>query len=896
MPVRSSATRPRMRGLWPRVPVVALLVLGILGGSGPTAAQTLLDRPARLVTGPVQLAEALRLLQERSAVGLVFSPDLLPDVKVSCSCRTETVRQALETLLRGTGLTFTETRSQVLIVPRTGGRLLSGVVAGRVTDDATGEPVPSVAVRLDSGQGVLTDESGRFLLRGVPAGSRRVEVTGIGWEPWSSDPVEVASDTVTLAVGLRRGVVALPEIIVEPGTFGVLESVPPGTVTTITRQEIEAMPQLGEDVFRSLTRLAGVSAHDISTRLSIRGSRDADVMVRLDGLELYEPYHLQDFDGAFGIVDLATLAGVELKAGGFGVDYGGKSGGVLDMRSRTALGPRRSTANMNISHLSAMSEGGFKQDRGSWLVSVREGFLGLMLKLVGADRRLSPRFYDVFAKVAYEPAPGHKVVAHLLHAGDRFRLDVGAWDGLSLGEGIEAGNIRSDWSSTYGWVTWEAPVGRIASARTSLQSGHLSRLRVGGLEDVASIGTPEQIDVSDDRGLDFVGVQESVDVELSPDLLLRFGGEVRKTWAEYDYFARTATPFLAVDGVARLRVDTSRVALRPEGERVAGWVATRGRVGGLTGELGLRYERTTKPTESHLSPRLQFSFAVSDATTLKASAGRYYRYQRIGDLQVGDGQTVYPPAERSDLVALGLERRLSGTARLRVEAYDRRIANQQPLFVGLRQELQVFPEQQGDRIRLDPGRGRVRGVELFVEGSMRRDWRWSASYALSKAEDEIPQTTPPCADGPTCLSDPWVPRSRDQRHAVNLQVDYRPGERWNLAAAWTFHSGWPATEWRYGAELRGDGTPFFTRTFGPLRATRLPAYHRLDVRATRTFRFGGRSLDAYADLFNVYNHRNRGSYDYAVRYLGGDQVETVRTGDGEKLLPFLPMVGLRFRF
>jgi len=196
---------------------------------------------------------------------------------------------------------------------------------------------------------------------------------------------------------------------------------------------------------------------------------------------------------------------------------------------------------------------------------------------------------------------------------------------------------------------------------------------------------------------------------------------------------------------------------------------------------------------------------------------------------------------------------------------------------------------------MNPGRGRARGIELFVEGAAGPRWRWSASYALAKAEDEIPQVEP-CTEGPTCLDDPWVPRSRDQRHAVDLQADFRPDDRWRLSAAWIFHTGWPATEWAYGVVLRADGTPFFTRSFGPLNGERLPAYHRLDLRATRAFQLRGGTLEVYADLFNVYDRRNRGSYAYGLQYHGADLVTTVRTDGGEELLPFLPMIGLRYRF
>lgn len=886
--------------VWHRLAVgfVALVLSGLVAAPDASG-QTVLDRPARLVIEDVPLRDALRLLQERAPVPLVYSPDLVPERDVSCDCGTRTVRQALEHLLRDTDLTFRAAGPRVLIVPRAeadgDGDDGAGVVAGRAIADGTGGPVASVAVRLDTGQGVLTDESGRFVLRDVSAGPHRLEVTGIGWQPWADEVVVAADDTLAVVARLRERPVPLPEIVVAPGTFGILESVPPGTVKTITRDEIETMPQVGEDVFRSLTRLAGVTSHDISTRLSVRGSLDREVVVRLDGMELYEPYHIQDFDGVFGIVDLMALSGVELRAGGFGVEQGGGGGGLLDMRSRTAVGAPRSTASLNMSHLSLVSEGGFADNKGSWLVSGREGSLGLLLRLVGADERLSPRFRDAFGKVAFQPASGQILSVHVLHAGDRFRVHVDEPEGGIAQDGVEGGDLRSDWTSTYGWITWSAQPGRRISTRTQIEAGRLSRSRTGWIEDWGNIGSPEGIEVRDERAFDVLGLREQVDLEVTPDLMLRVGGEALRTWADYDYFAQSATPYLASEGVGQLRFDTVEVSMRPEGDRAAAFLAGRGRAGPLTGEVGLRYERTTLPRESHVAPRAQASLSLTPSTTLKASVGRYYQSQGVGDLQVGDGQTLYSPAERSDLVALGVEHRTGGGGKLRLEAYDRRISDQQRRFIGLEQELSIFPEQQGDRLAIDPGRGRARGVELFVEGRRGRVWHWAASYALAKAEDEIPQTSP-CVDGPLCLEDPWVPRRRDQRHAVNLQVDYQPSDRWHLAATWTYHSGWPMTAWTYGALPRANGNPFFIRTFGPLRAERLPAYHRLDLRGTRTFVMGGRVLEAYVDLFNLYDRRNRGSYQYYLIYHGDGQVETVRSENSEELLPFLPMVGLRFRF
>lgn len=892
--VRRAGTEALLSLLLRALTVVVL----VAGRPGPVLAQSLLDRPARLSVQRVPVAEALAMLRASSGTSLVYSSDVLPRLLVSCDCETRTVGQALAVILRDTDLTFRTSGAGVLIVPRRdGATALTGVLIGTVLDAATGVPVPSVAVRIETGQGVLTDDAGRFSIADVARGLHVLEVSGIGWEPWVDDNVSVrADDTTSVTVRLRQGVVPLPEIVVSPGTFGMLESVPPNTVRAISRKEIESSPQLGEDVFRSLTRLPGVSAHDISTRLSVRGSLDREVLVRLDGVELHEPYHLQDWGGVFGIVDLNALEGVALKSGGYGVELGNRGAAVLDMSSVTAVGPPRAAATLNVSHVSLVGRGGFAGDRGSWLLSGREGTLGLLMRLMGEDDRLSPRFYDLFGKLSFQVSGSHLLALHALHAGDQFHLDLDEWDGISTGPGIEGGAIRSDWSSSYVWATWTARWSQFVSSRTNASIGRVARLREGNLEDVASIDTPEEVAVLDDRAYRFATVRHETDVEVTDDVMVRVGGEASTALARYDYFAETRTPFLAADGVGRLRTDTVRVAFKPTGDRIAAFAAVRARTGDrLTTELGVRYDRISQTKETHLSPRIQSALSIGRSTVLRASLGRYSQDQGVGDLQVGDGQTLYSPAERSDLLAVGLEHRVNSELSVRIEAYQRRISDQQPRFIGLEQELRIFPEQQGDRLRIDPGKGRAQGIELIVEGGRWPAWSWSAGYTLAEAVDEF-HSNPDCPPTPTCLEDPWVPRSRDQRHSLDVQVDFRPTERFHLAVAWTFHTGWPATAWSYQAEPRADGSPFITRTFGPLRGERLPSYHRLDLRGTQTLTLGGGTLEVYADLFNVYDHRNRGSYQYGVEYLGGGQIRTVRTDESEDLIPFLPMVGLRYRF
>jgi hypothetical protein len=70
-----------------------------------------------------------------------------------------------------------------------------------------------------------------------------------------------------------------------------------------------------------------------------------------------------------------------------------------------------------------------------------------------------------------------------------------------------------------------------------------------------------------------------------------------------------------------------------------------------------------------------------------------------------------------------------------------------------------------------------------------------------------------------------MPRPYDQRHTVDLQATYRLARDWNLAVAWKYHSGWPATEWTYDQVTRPafiGGRPSTSRHEGLTLLPRLP--------------------------------------------------------------------------
>src|SRR5687767_4172098 len=114
--------------------------------------------------------------------------------------------------------------------------------------------------------------------------------------------------------------VKLAEFVVTPSRYGVSEERTTAGAT-LTSAEIEALPQLGDDLYRSIARLPGLAADDFTAQFWVRGAPHGELLARLDGVELVEPFHLKDVDGALSIVDPQTISRLELITGGFTVDF-----------------------------------------------------------------------------------------------------------------------------------------------------------------------------------------------------------------------------------------------------------------------------------------------------------------------------------------------------------------------------------------------------------------------------------------------------------------------------------------------------------------------------------------------------------------------------------------------
>lgn len=744
-----------------------------------------------------------------------------------------------------------------------------GSITGEIRAADTRAPLPGALVSIEgSAISAQTDDDGRFTLAPVSEDAYTIVVRRIGYLPGRFEHAAGGTAARQVIIELEPSPRSLDAVVVRSALAAAATSsawhspAPPSA--TLSRAEIEAAPQLAADAFRALARVPGVSSSDLSAGFRVRGSPNREVLLLFDGMELYEPFHLRDFDGALSIIDPNVLGTVALNTGGFGARYGGHLAGVLELTSRDDAPADDNTAlAASIGGLSAMHRASFARGRGDWTVSARRGMLGTALSLTGDDRGLSPHYYDAYSRLRFRPSGRQEISVSALRAGDDLRFDA-----------EEIGTLQSDNSSSYAWINWRTTFSPRLSRRSMLSYARLYWQRVGWNDGVSQ---PE-LDVSDRRIFAALALREEWSFDASRWLHLDAGAELQRHSASYDYTRYQLRPrVLAAKWVSES--NDADASLAPMSHAVGLYFSQRVRPwSALTLESGVRYDRRSETGVGTADPRASLALAVNARTTLRASWGRYSQPQELYELQVQDGVSEIAPPERAEERSIGIEHR-AGSLALTLAAYDRRRLRINPRYINLESSIDVFPEASLDRVRVAPVSGDARGLEAAassVVGSV----RWSASYALAFNNDVV--------DGQR------VPSAFEQRHTLHLNLDWQPGESWRVSAAWQLHSGWPVTPIAFEVDSLRDGTHHVRPEYGPMNSGRLALYHRLDLRVSNERALGVGRLSVYLDLFNVYDRANPRGLGYTVADWNAARADVRKRSMSQ--LPLLPTLGARWVF
>lgn len=632
----------------------------------------------------------------------------------------------------------------------------------------------------------------------------------------------------------------------------------------LDQEQVKNLPRLGDETLSVVQRLPGAASNGFSSIGPIRGGLANETAILLDGLRLYEPFHLKNFFSPISLLDSRLIAGLDVYSGGFPANYGARMSGIIDARSVRPPQSRYYELGLSLFHANALASGAFAQDRGHVLLSARRSNLGELSQLSENDVG-RPKYSDGFARLQYMFSDATRASFNALLSHDRITAI------------LDSGTQRADdeSSNSYLWATlehdWtEAVNSRLIASYTTVSDDRRGRVDEPGRRSGQ---------VLDRR--DFHVVDLRADNEWRTDAVMnRFGAEVRRLWAQYEYSSAVRFepdfPFAGSPALARQRAAN----LHPDGYEVSAYWDSRFEINRLwTIQAGLRVDTQTydgSDDAEQWSPRLSVLYNLGPKTRLRASWGRFHQSQGINELQVEDGIDRFYPAQQADHTILSLEHRCGARLDLRLELYHKQYRKVNPRFENLFDPLVLLPEVGFDRVMIAPDGAHADGVELLLNWQPMDSWSGWLSYSWSRAQDRI--------DGRN------VYRSWDQRHAVSLGIAWTRGP-WAVTLADVYHTGWPTTELSLAAAPTPGAAPV---VIGPRNVARYTDFNSLDFRVTRTFTLPRGQLDVFLEATNLLAESNPCCTEYSTVENAAGALALNRKIDN--WLPLVPAIGVLWRY
>jgi len=785
-------------------------------------------------------------------------------------------------LLQVVALVFAGTSVSSAISSAVAQQPATGSLTGTVSTAGTGGPVRAEVTIDRPRRAARTDSTGRFFVGQVTPGRVRLRVTAFGHAP-ADTLIEVRSGEVTsIRLQLRvvpQSLAPVVSIAKHPDRIRFEEQVTP-SVVTITGSEARRVPAIGEtDILRSVALLPGVVArNDFSAGFNVRGGEADQNLVLLDGIPIYNPFHL---GGLFGTFIDKAVSGVDVLTGAFPARYGGRLSSVLDVRSlEEHRGGAHGAAEVSLLSSSLFAGGTVGRGKLSWNLAARRTYADKVVEWIRGNNDFPYHFQDANFR-ARLALPNGGTLGLTTYAGKDLLYyqddpdPVGTFPGAPFPGELEDDDesVTFDWGNRVAGLTLDQPLSprtrlsqRIAFSRFStnfrlvrdttqlLQS--VNELQLGG-------------SITHERGAHSIGVGYEA---------AWYRTAYRERFSLFGNDEDDDLEFpdpLATDGDTTMRQRPALAAAYAEDSWKPNdrWIV----------RAGIRGEFVSRADWLGISPRVSVKYFVTPRLALTAAGGRYAQWMRavrnedlplrVFDLWLASDETV--PVSTSNHLVLGAERWLSDTRFLRVEGYgktyDRLAEPASTVDPRIRPSLLRFYD------------GRSYGLDVYLRQLERNGVSGWIAYTYGVTTRTRNQES-------------YWP-GHDRRHNANVVLGYaKPESRWSYGAHLGVASGTPYTGWS-GVMNRYSYDPIRNQWGGPRsggdeevrgerNGERFPLYWRLDLSAERRFDIGGATLKPYFNLINVFNRKN--VFLYTPDTIGDEAV--IR---GVSQLPLLPSFGLR---
>lgn len=776
------------------------------------------------------------------------------------------------------------------------------VLSGRVTDAQTGESLQGANIYLkQQKKGTISNGRGNFRLTLSGGGKTEVRVSYVGYQTQYLH-LHLQNDT-TLHIRLTHDN-RLEEVDVY--AYRQLSGIETSQMSAIEVpiEQVKKLPMLfGEvDVMKALQKLPGVhSANDGQAGIYVRGGGYDQNQITLDGATIYNAEHLKGFVSAINPDLVRSLA---FYKGAFPARYGGQLSSVVDIGIRDGdMQQYRSEVSLGMLSSKIHAEGPIWKDRTSFNIGARLSYFDKIVQpmleaVADNEKAMAPyanlNYYDITAKLTHRISHMHRLSALFYLGNDVNNVSPSEEGWKTKGEKKQEIQMKSqagtenDWGNLIGKIGWDYRINEALQMNAGLNyssyrynlkqknyqlyehkdEGSLNWLRIGDSYVDSHSGIDEAM-----ANVDFLYTAEKRHQ-------LRWGAKVshRSLNPSVDVYEKNYTKELKGGGYEEKTTLTDTVMggykqkLTLASAYVEDDLALTQR---LKANIGLRYAFFAVPDKTYhsLEPRLSLRWLFRDDMALKLS----YAHMAQGIHLLSSTNLVMPsdiwisidrdlPPMQSDQWALGYNYEIMKGFDLSIEGFYKRMDNLLEYREG--HSLMTSAAQWVNQVVT--GKGEAYGAELLLQKTTGKTTGWLA-YTWSKSLRQFDRPSEEVFSGKKFYA------GNDRRHNLNLVVNHRFNEHWEISVAWNYQTGRRGTlsttsfmgsgpsEYHddVHAHLKDFKNTLTIIQYLPILSSykerngyQLPANHRLDLGVTYGWKMGKLENKINLSVYNIYNRQN----------------------------------------
>lgn len=750
-------------------------------------------------------------------------------------------------------------------------------ISGTVEAKSSGEVLIGAIIKVKElpAAGAVSNEYGFYSIT-VPEGKYTLSVSYLGYQV--SEQELTLDKNITQNIQLADEGQQMQEVVISSEREDA----------NITRNEMGVMKLdiktanklpviMGErDILKTMQLMPGIaSAGDGNSGFYVRGGGPDQNLILLDEAPVYNASHLLGF---FSTFNSDAIKDVTVYKGSIPAEFGGRVSSVLDIQMNEGNNKDyHVSGGIGLISSKLNVEGPIQKGKSSFLITGRRTYADMFLKLSNNENLKNSQlyFYDLNAKVNYT-------------INDKNRLFLSGYFGKDV---LGFNNVFGfDWGNTTGTARWSHVVNSKLFSSTSLIYSDY-KYNIG----ISAAG----FDFDIKSKIQDWNLKEEFTWYASTNHNVKFG---------FNTIYHTMEPGNIVASSEKSQVNNTNIETRYAWENSA-FISDEWKITdkvhlnfGLRGSsftlLGpgtfYDFDKDGNTVDSSVytsgefietyfnaEPRVALNYIINGQTSIKAAYARGAQYLHLmSNSNTGNPTDLWIPSSKNvkpqiaDQYSLGLYRNFKeNTYEFSAEVYYKDMQNQIDYRNGAQLNGNTRIESE-----LLYGVGRAYGLELFFKKKFGRFNGW-IGYTLSRTERKI--------DG--INNGEWYVSRYDRTHDVSLVGMYDLSERWTLSAVWVYNTGNAVTYPAGKYELDGETYFYYTDR----NASRMPAYHRLDLGATYTkITKKGRESSWSFSIYNAYNRYNPYSIEFQQNEFSPQQTEAVQTS----LFGIVPSITYNFKF